>query len=344
MAGISITTPVARWVQGDIWKGQTKDMSGNPLVYKSGPDAGKPRVNYFLGIAIPKAGEQHWNQTPWGMAIWNEGITKFPAAPQRPNFAWKIIDGDSQVPNDKGKKPCDQEGFPGHWILRLGGAFAPSVSVYMGGKWTEVTDPTTIKRGDYVQVQMEAEFNGDSNGKPGMYLNYRGVVLNRPGEAIKGGEFDANSAGFAAPAQEYNPGSPAGFGGAAAPPVGAPAPVAQQFTMTAAAQFTREQYHASGWTDAMLIAQGMMVAVQPAAPTQVPAAAAPAPAAAAPHPGILNGPAAAAPAAPTAPVAPPAGPVYQMTEKAGGLTREQYHASNWTDDLLLQHGYMIKVG
>ncbi len=43
-------------------------------------------------------------------------------------------------------------------------------------------------------------------------------------------------------------------------------------------------------------------------------------------------------AAPTAPAAPPA---HQMTAKANGLTREQYHAAGWSDEQLIQHGYML---
>ncbi len=49
----------------------------------------------------------------------------------------------------------------------------------------------------------------------------------------------------------------------AAPTPAAPAPAAPQtptYTMTAAAgTFTREQYHAQGWTDEMLLQQGMMI-------------------------------------------------------------------------------------
>lgn len=42
------------------------------------------------------------------------------------------------------------------------------------------------------------------------------------------------------------------------------------------------------------------------------------------------------------PVAPPAAPTYTMTLAANGLTREAYHASGWSDQQLIEHGYMVK--
>jgi hypothetical protein len=51
-----------------------------------------------------------------------------------------------------------------------------------------------------------------------------------------------------------------------------------------------------------------------------------------------------APAAPaTPPPAAPSAPKYQMTDKANGLTREQYHAAGWSDEQLVQHGIMTKL-
>ena len=94
------------------------------------------------------------------------------------------------------------------------------------------------------------------------------------------------------------------------------APAAPAYTMTpAAGGFTREQYHAQGWSDADLIAKGMMIASAPAA---APAAPAPAPAPA------------------------PAAPVYVMTQAAGGFTREQYAAQGWSDADLIAKGMMIQ--
>lgn len=308
--GIEITFPTGRWVNGSIWEGQTKDMSGNPLVYKSGPDAGKPRQNFYFGYAIPKAGEQHWAQTPWGAQIWNYVNSVFPQAQQRPNFAWKIIDGDSQQPNDRGKKPCDQEGHAGHWILRFGGAFAPEVGTLNGGTWRVLTDPNAVKCGDYIQVKGSVEFNGDANGKPGIYMNHSGVKYDRPGEFIRNGGFDGASAGFteSQSAPPVGGGVPGGF---APPPAAAPAP----------------------------IPTGMPPMVQ------VPGATMPTATPYQPHTGFTAGPAAAPapvapPAAPPAPPAAPVAPVRQMTAAATG-PYEAYIAAGWNDDLLRQHGLMV---
>ena len=68
---IKILLPVGRIVGGSLYKGQDKDAEGHPLVVKTGPNAGQARVRYYVGYAIPKGQETHWNQTPWGAQIWN---------------------------------------------------------------------------------------------------------------------------------------------------------------------------------------------------------------------------------------------------------------------------------
>lgn len=330
MAAIEITFPESRWVQGDIWKGQTRDMDGFPLVFKTGADAGKPRQNYFFAVAIPKRGEVHWNQTPWGATIWNTGVAGFPAAAQRPNFAWKVIDGDSQVPNEKGKVPAQQEGFAGHWVLRFTGAFAPEVGQLNGGRWAIITDPNAIKCGDWIQVKGTVEFNGNSN-KPGVYMNHTGVKFHAPGEYIRtGNSFDGASAGFS----DSQAGAPVG-GPTAPPPAATPS-----YTMTAKANgLTREQFLGNNWSDAQLLEQGMMVAAAPAAPPPVVAPPSAPPPSYQPHPGFTAGAAAPPPAPVVAP--PPAAPVRQMTAAANGATYEQMIAAGWTDALLIQHGMMV---
>ena len=49
-----ILTPVGRLVQGDCFEPQTTDAEGKPLLIKNGPNAGQPRVEYFMAIAVPK--------------------------------------------------------------------------------------------------------------------------------------------------------------------------------------------------------------------------------------------------------------------------------------------------
>ena len=99
-----ILTPAARLVQGSLYKPNTTDAEGKPLVNKSGPNIGQPRVEFYFAVAIPKGGEQHWSQTAWGAVILGVGREAFPQAHQAPTFAWKVKDGDSTVPNRRGKR------------------------------------------------------------------------------------------------------------------------------------------------------------------------------------------------------------------------------------------------
>jgi len=51
---VNITSPVGRIVMGSLYDPSTTDAEGKPLVVKTGPNAGQPRVNYFFALAIPK--------------------------------------------------------------------------------------------------------------------------------------------------------------------------------------------------------------------------------------------------------------------------------------------------
>lgn len=326
-------TPTGRIVMGSLYEPQTKDADGNPLVYKKGPDAGKPRSNYFFALAIPKAtpyaelGGQpaaNWWQTPWGATIAKVGQACFPQGQfQRPDFAWKIVDGDSTIPNKKGVAPCSREGYPGHWVLSLSSTFAPKV--YNRDGSAPIIEKDAVNAGDYVQVFGDVDGN-ESPNQPGIYLNHRMVALQGYGERISYGP-DASSVGFGAgPA-------PAGMsavpvGGMAAPPAAAPGP-GPSFGGPAAFPATPAAAGPGAFPGA------------PAAPAAAPVALP------APHTAILAVPGAAGapmgmPAAPGAPApAPaPAPAVPRMTAKAGGYTREQWHAQGWTDSQLIEHGYM----
>ena len=104
----------------------TKDFDGNTLKPN---DDGSPSYSYRFGLAIPKqSGETHWAQSPEGQIIWAQGHTDHPQAAGGPDFSWKVQDGDSTVKTAKAKmRPCDKEGFPGHWVLTINRGFpAPS--------------------------------------------------------------------------------------------------------------------------------------------------------------------------------------------------------------------------
>src|SRR5690606_13624901 len=102
--------PPGRLVSGSVKEARTTDNQGNPLTVKSGNNAGQPRVEYNFGVAIPKAGEAHWNQTPWGAQIWHAAAAAWPGRQyENPAFSWKIQDGDSTVPNTAGNANANRE-------------------------------------------------------------------------------------------------------------------------------------------------------------------------------------------------------------------------------------------
>jgi hypothetical protein len=288
--------PPGRLVQGSMTVGQTTDAENRPLLVKSGPNTGQPRVDYFFAVAIEKkAGEASWAQTPWGQIVYQLGVAAFPAGQhQLPTFAWKVKDGDSQIPNKKGKKPCDQEGYKGCWVVYFSSGFAPKT---YDSKGVQQIDPASIKLGHYVEVFGSVGGN-DSQSQPGIFINHKLVAHAGFGPEISIGA-DASAVGFggaalpvgataapvgALPGVSALPGAAAVLPGMAATPAtvavvpnpailnagGVPkppgatipaVPTAPLHQMTAAAGGgTYEQFVAEGWTDALLIQNGFMLA------------------------------------------------------------------------------------
>lgn len=340
---VNITSPVGRIVMGSLYDPSTTDAEGKPLVVKTGPNAGQPRVNYFFALAIPKGAEPHWAHTPWGQQIWNVGNQAFPNAAQSPAFAWKIEDGDSQIPNKKGRKPVDNEGWRGHWILKFSGGFAPKVYQQEGAGYVQVTQKDFCKPGYFVEVAFSVEGNG-SQSQPGVYLNHSMVCFRAYGQEITFGP-DVASAGFGA--------APLPVGASMTPPPGAiPMP---QAPAAAPAGYAPPP------------APGVMPAAAPTMPLppglpqvpgvapaplphagsvpmpSAPAPAVPAPIPVTPNPGFVQmpPPVPQAPAAPMAPPPAPAAPARQMTAAANGVTYEAYVAAGWSDAQLVQNGLML---
>lgn len=295
--------PVARLVGGSVGKAQEKDADGKPYTIKSGPNMGKPTVKYYTALAIPKQGEAHWVSTEWGQKIWAVGHGAFPGIAQSPQFAWKVEDGDSQIPNTKGKKPCDRPGYKGNWILHCSTSL-PIKACNADG--SAAIDPAQIKCGYYVQAAVMCAGNNSSQ-KPGIYLNPEAIALVGVGEEIVQGLDTAA----------------VGFGGAQLPP-GASAP---PNLLTGAPPVP-------GVAPAV---PGVAAQVTPPIPGAVPPAN-PAILGALPAvPGVAVPP--APPAAPAAPPAPPAGP--QMTPKAAGQTYEAFRAAGWSDEAMRANGYLL---
>lgn len=331
------TTPVGRMIGGSIYK--TAEKKPQP-----GDDPAKPKKPmYDFGIAIPKNG-QHWRQTDWGAKIYAAGVEEFGAAIcDHPSFAWKIIDGDATAAATAGgTAPNTKEGYPGNWILWFSGATAPTL--YNANGTQVIAAPDYLKPGHYIQVLGNAKGNGNKPGNPGqkksgVYLNHTYVAHAGFGPEISY-KPDVASAGFGQ--------SPLPAGVSAVPVGGLPGtvPVASPinfaaltppsaYTMTEkAGAYTHAQMVASGWKDADLIAQGYMLPVggnPPAPPAVAQPPAPPTATAVMPNPAMI-------PAGP--PVAPIA-PTFKMTPLAQGYTREQMHASNWTDQALIENGYMV---
>lgn len=186
---------------------------------------GQQKVEYYFGFAVPKQGETDFKQTQWGQQIQAAAISGWPnGEAQAPTFSWKVTDGDSQVPNQKGKKPAEREGWAGHWVLHL--KTMMPIRCYHVGKYDpmqQIQDKNEIKPGDYGRVFLTAKANFPSQS-PGVYLNPSMFELTRAGQVIvlDNGPDAASVFGGGAPAPQQPQGS-----GTTPPPVQQPAPAPQ---------------------------------------------------------------------------------------------------------------------
>jgi len=278
MSNDTIRTPVGRLVEGSLYKGNTVDADNQPLKFKSGKNAGQPRVDFYFAIAIKKGNETHWDQTEWGAFIENVGKVAFPKGQwQRPDFSWKITDGDSTLMNKANRRPCDKEGFAGHWVLKFSRPFSPKI--YNSNGTLPLLEENHVNLGDYVQVFALVAGN-NSDKQPGVYLNHLMVAFSGYGERIVLGP-DPKSVGFgqdplpigatSIPQGNFNPPSqvpdhdvPQGIAPApypqilTVPPAPPAAPV--RVMLPAAQGLTYEQYKETGWTDEQMIQRGIMSA------------------------------------------------------------------------------------
>jgi len=275
-----ILLPVGRLIGGSLYKPQPRtNEAGQPII---GAD-GKPETAYNFGVAIPKTGEQHWSQTAWGAQIKAIGDAAYPGQSQSPTFAWKITDGDSQIPNKKNKRPCDQDGYQGGWVLWFNQGWAPKIVNANGS--AEITEPDAVLPGYYVQVYCSVAGNKPRPGKahtPGIYLNPLAVALSAYGPRIESSVDTTNvgfgnaplppgastvpvgamqqNAAYQPPAPVYQPPAPAPVPNQAflqVPP--APTPQPGHVMTPVANGVSYEAMIAAGWTDALLIQHGMML-------------------------------------------------------------------------------------
>lgn len=308
-------TPVGRLVQGDCFVAQTKDQQGNPLVVKTGANAGQPTQRYFIAVAFAKNDPQF----PAFYAMLDRvarasfpALFPVPGQPcTHPKFSMKVVDGDGI--DDNGKPNAQKEGFAGHWVVKFASSFAPKC--FRAGHYApheQLQGPNDIPRGYFVRVAGSVEGNNNAQ-RPGLYVNLNMIELAGIGDVITSGP-DA-SAVFGASAPALPPGArptPAAM-------PGAPAPLAQS------------------------------VPAMPSAPAypSVPAAASPMPAVSAapsipvhPSPAFVQVPPVAVPAAP-APTAVPQAPAGPAMTAAAQFTYQQYIAAGWTDQQLVAGGLML---
>jgi hypothetical protein len=314
---VSFTTPVGRLVWGSVHEAQAKkDQAGKDKLVASGANAGQVLKMFDFGIAIPKT-QQHWASEPdWGQKIWAEGHGAWPnGQAQRADFSWKVTDGDSAIPNKKGIKPCDRQGYPGCWVLAFSGMGAPAIYDSTSGAVLPSNVPDLIQPGDEVQVNGSVVSN-ESDQTAGVYLNHHGVCWrgrSAKGRISVGPQVDTS-----------------GFGAGVAPGATAAAPALANAVPGAPA------------------APGVPAA--PAAPVTAPPVPAAAPIAAPTVPVVPNpaytpagavspAPAVPTPPAPQAPAA-PAGPVVTAKAAAEGLTYAALKGAGWNDDQMRQAGYI----
>lgn len=295
------TTPVGRLVGGSVYNPKTEDYDGKPLTVKSGQNAGQPRIEFSFGVAFPKTpGATHWAQEAWLTPMWNLAHAAFPnGEAQRPDFAWKITDGDSTAPKKgrngaPGKRPVDLEGNPGHWVIWFSSGTAPRL--YNANGTQQLVEPEAIKNGYYVQVCGNCADNSPS-ASPGLYFNHSMVALAGFGPVISSGP-DVTTAGFGAaplpagasatPPAGFNPVPPTPGGVTPGPnssyaspnaPAGVPLPSVHgarvMSSKATSAGLTYESFQVgapnSQWTDALLVQEGYMLA-PPAPAASVPMA------------------------------------------------------------------------
>lgn len=255
-----------------------------------------------------------WAVEPWGKQIYDLAAASFRNGEiLRPDFSWKIKDGDSPVPGKgfrgkAGRAPKDTEGAPGNWLLTFSSDFASKIVNETGDK--ELTQAGLVKCGHYVQVYGSIARN--TGASPGMYLNHDTVAYRGWGKEINTGT-DPRTVGF---------GKDALPPGASVIPQGGSVPLI---------------------TGALLppTAPGGALPFAPSAAPALPAIpSASVPSATAspsspPYPGILTLP------VPSLPPAPPTGPVMSPAATAAGYTYAALKAGGWSDAHMRQAGHLI---
>jgi hypothetical protein len=184
---------LGRLVYGNLYEPKAKtNNDGTP---KIDTKTGEPMVSFDYGLAVAKGTEGAWWETTWGQAIAGVGVGAFPGGEsQRPDFAWKVHDGDSQMMNKANKRNCDKPGYAGHWILNFSSSYPSKYFKLEGHQPESFPAVGAIKIGYYVEISGSIKGNGSSQS-PGIYLNHSILCLRSVYDEIVTGP-DPMSAGF----------------------------------------------------------------------------------------------------------------------------------------------------
>lgn len=313
------TTGVGRIVKGDVFAGYDKDYDGIPYTDKK---TGEPVSRYSVGIAFLKTDPATDAMLAYMRKCGDEDCGTLSG---HPSFSWKHVDGDSDVPDLKGVKPCDKDGYAGHHVITFTQPTRPP-RVVDENQVDIGADSGKAARGSYVRVCFDVKGH-TTNAKPGIYVTHKLVQHIGYGVPLAGG-IDVGAAlaapvGVAPAGMSSTPLAPAGAPPAAAPPA-AGAPAASPF--------------------------GGAPAPTPHAAPQAPAPVAGPPAAVAPAPAVPGAPVApvpnfgAAPPPPAAIATPPAAlaaPAGFAMAPTAAASHADYLAGGWTHDQLVAQGLVV---
>ena len=260
---VTLTSPIGRIINGDVRKAQTKKMNGEPLIDKNGT----PYNRYYLGLAIPKIAPD-W--AAFHAALREIAQAGFPQLfdaggnCQRPDFAWKIVDGDSTELDQNGRRYCDRPHNPGHFVLHLTrNNFAPQL--FTTDPIREMAADDGFKRGDYARVVCAVKANGNAT-RPGLYVEHTHIQRVGYGDPINTGP-DGAAIFAAAPVGALPAGAsatPVVSGPAPQGAQGTPAPQGAQGTpappfadgprmyIVGGVSYTEAQLRAKNWNDEQL--------------------------------------------------------------------------------------------
>lgn len=260
---IEVLFPEGRLVAGHPMKSftPTDDRTKQPKLKKDGVTK---VTEWNIGVAYPKNG-QDWKLTPWGQSIVAaardavEGYTN--GETESPHFSWKVIDGDSTIPNKSGNKPCEQEGYPGHWVVFMKTELQAPKCFHKDkyDPMQQIQNDAEIDKGDYVRVFCNVKGNKPSQ-TAGVYINPVMVSLERKGQKIESG-YDGPSAasvfGGGAPAQVAPTPAPSAPAPATPPPATdllvTPPPVVEEKYSYNGAVYTKAQLLGMpGWSEELI--------------------------------------------------------------------------------------------